>query len=282
MLVGLTAEVLQWWQNNRDIIPVNTIFADAIHVNEWFFNWNQRENSRQALESYLLHPSCSFDKYRRIQSIMLARTFLFIDLLHKGFNVWMLDGDVVFPIDPKRMFLDRNFDCVYMMNVGQFPQGGVRYEVPYSYPFLIGGRHATVNNGIVASRATLAAQKLWEKSIERVLNHVTGDPQHPHNQLLFTLGLNLKKVSVEGYPILEGDLGYYQGNVSLHEKGSSSLPLTVRTISTVSGMDQVGIDVINRSVAFHAVGVGGLSAEQGVKCEHLKKIQQWYLNASCA
>jgi hypothetical protein len=281
VMVGLTPEAVQWWGDNAEILPSNALFYDASHFYQWAFDWNQRENSRAALEGYLVHPLVSFDKYRHIQAVVLARTLLFVDMLHQGVNVWMLDSDVVFPLDPRNMFLDTNFDCVYMMNIGNFVQEA-RYEVPYSYPFLTDGRHATVNNGIVASRASESSLKLWQKSVDRVLNHVTGDPQHPHNQLLFTLGLKLEKVSVRGYPNLEGDFGYYQGNAILHVNENDSLSLAVRGVSTASAYNKVGHDVMLQQVAIHAVGVGGMSSEQGLKCEYFKEIGFWHIETSCA
>lgn len=70
--------------------------------------------------------------------------------------MWMLDS-----VDPSRMFMHPNFDCVYMLNIGNFVQEAP-YQVPYLYPFLGAGVHATMNNGIVASRATESSLKLWE------------------------------------------------------------------------------------------------------------------------
>lgn len=194
----------------------------------------------------------------------------------------MLDSDVVFPLDPRRMFMDPKCDCVYMMNIGNFVQEA-RYQVPYSYPFLGAGVHATVNNGIVASRASQSSLKLWEKSIDMVLNHVSGDPQHPHNQLLYTLGLRLQKVPVDGYPNLSDRLGYYEGTAILHVNKNDTLPLlVVRAVATAAAYDRASVDVVNQQVAIHAVGVGGMGHKQDVKCEFLKKIGFWYGNTSCA
>lgn len=281
VMVGLKPKAVQWWKNNMDILPSNAFVYDASHVYEWAYEWNQKENFRWALERYLITPNGSFDnQYRNIQAVVLARTLIFVDMLHHGINVWMIDSDVIFPLDPRRMFLEPNYDCVYMINIGRFNRN-VRYEVPYSYPFLIDGRHATMNNGIVASRATEASLKLWQWSFDRVLNHASGDPQHPHNQLLFLLGLTLTKVPVAGYPDLEGDFGYYEGNATLHVRKNDTLSLNVRGVSTASAYNKVSKEVLLQQVAIHAVGVGGMGQRQGIKCKYFKSIGFWKSDASC-
>lgn len=286
-MIGYKHEALQWWKNNAQVLPANAFVYDATQTYEWAYAWNHKENSRTALENYLM--VIDFDKYHSIQALVLARTLLFIDLLHHGINVWMLDSDAVFPLDPKGMFMDPDYDCVYMMNVGDFTQKQ-RYEVPYSYPFIVGGKaktdrkeqHVTMNNGIVASRATEASLKLWQWSFDRVLNHASGDPQHPHNQLLFLLGLTLTKVPVAGYPDLGGTFGYYEGSAKLHVHQNDTLPLHVRGVATASGYDKFTREVLLQHVAIHAVGVGGMSYGQGIKCEYFKRIGFWEIGASCS
>lgn len=120
------------------------------------------------------------------------------------------------------------------------------------------------------------------KSIDMVLNHVSRDSQHPHNQLLYTLGFRLKKVPVGGYPNLSCSLGYYEGSANLHVgKNDTILPLVVRAVATASAYNHVNVDVVNQQVVIHAVGIGGMSQKQDVKCEFLEKIGFWYGNASC-
>lgn len=278
VMVGLKKEALQWWIDNDNLIPNNAIIFDATHLYRLTYSWNLREHSKQALERYWLPDGIKFDSHRHNQAIIMARTFLFVDMLHQGVNVWMIDSDVVFPMDPRGIFLDPKFDCVYMMNIGDFTQDP-RNEYPYSYPFLADGRHATINNGVVAARATPSSLKLWEISVDRILNHIHGDPQHPHNQLLFLYGLNLKKEHLEGYPD-QGDLGYYKGNVMIYANESDSLPLTIRTVSSSSpygdGRGGTHSD-LQQQVAVHAVGLGGMYARQGMKCEYFKNIGFWYI-----
>ncbi len=274
-MVGYASDAVQWWIDNKEVLPSNAVIYDATHQFQWVFDWNQREHSRTGLESYFVSENVTWENYLRIQAVVLARTFLFIDMLHHGTNVWMLDSDVVFPLDPKGMFLDPSKDCVYMMNIGSFNEV-VRYEIPYSYPFLTDGRHATINNGIVASRSTPSALKLWEKSMDCVLNHASGDPQHPHNLLLYLLGLRVEKVPVDGYPSLDGDFGYYEGTAVLYVHESETLPLEVRAVSALSAYDNFGADQMEQHTSIHAVGVGGMSHSQGTKCEYLKRIGMWW------
>lgn len=275
VMLGLRAEAIQWWAENQASLPTNAHDVDATRFYQWCYDWNQREHYQTALESYL-PGSLSLELYRHIQALNLARNFVFVDMLHEGVNSWMIDNDVVFPLDPNGMFLDGKVDCVYMFNVGNFPQ---KPEYPYSYPFLPNGGHGTVNNGVVSSRSTPSALKLWEKHMNLVLNHVIGDPQHPHNQLLFALGLRLERTSVDGYPDLEGNYGYYEGTVEIYVNRSDALPLKVRTVMTGSAYDSLG--VISQHAAIHAVGIGGMGGLHNKKCEFFKKIGMWYLEVSC-
>jgi tartrate dehydratase beta subunit/fumarate hydratase class I family protein len=113
--------------------------------------------------------------------------------------------------------------------------------------------------------------------LDRVLNHASGDPQHPHNQLLFLLGLTLTKVPVAGYPDLGGTFG-----AKLHVHQNDTLPLHVRGVATASGYDKFTRKVLLQHVAIHAVGVGGMSHGQGIKCEYFKRIGFWEIGASCS
>lgn len=288
VMIGLTDKTIEWWSNKTKVLPTNAIIYNASHLYQLIFDWNLRENYRQSLEKWWFPTVVSFESHRHVQAVIMTRIFLYVDMLHLGVNVWMIDSDVVFPIDPRQMFFDTKFDCVFMMNKGDYRQA-VRHEYPYSYPFLATGqnildKHATINNGIVASRATPSSLKLWKMSVDRVLNHIHGDPQHPQNQLLFMLGLELNKVNVTGYPDLDGDFGYFEGIAMLRVDKVGSLPLVVRTISTTSAyVKHVSNDTFMQQVAIHAVGRGGMYSNQEIKCKYFKEIGFWYIGQiSCS
>ena len=118
---------------------------------------------------------------RQVQAIALSRTFLYLDILHCGVNTWMVDGDVVFPLDPKGLFLNAEMDLVYLLNIGTFRNGIDNY----SYPFLNDGRDATINNGVVSARSSPSVLWFWHQVLDRVLNHGRFNPQHPHNVTRF-------------------------------------------------------------------------------------------------
>ena len=119
-LVGLSQEAVAWWATAS--LPPNAAFIDMSAHTTWCAALDRIHDYRMQDTP----ASKSYDPVvaKRVQAIALARTFLFVDMLFAPVNVWMLDGDVVFPRDPAPVFLDPNVDMTIPVNVGRFNVAG--------------------------------------------------------------------------------------------------------------------------------------------------------------
>ena len=251
-----------WWLNHT--LPENAVVIPFYDEFDWCLSVDRFVNFRGL--------SMDINVFRYVQGIILARTFLFLDVLFEGINTWMLDGDITVESDPRLTFLSKDKDINVLINIGKFLQTGKnkkheKYRAgTYSYPFLDtgGGKkaHATLNNGGVSSRYTQAARMFWKKEFFAMFNHEIGDPQHPFNQQLYEWGLVLHKN--------EDSVAFFEG--------VCRAPVTneeVRIRGIVSSGPAGGPPT---TYLVHAVGVSGITNNQRPKIDWLRAHGFWYLD----
>ena len=276
VLVGLTDIVRNWWHDQATEVPINMAFHDGqIH-----FEWCKQLKTVSDLYGLPVDE----ETFWHIQGVVLYRSFLLLDMLHAGINVWLLDSDVVLTGDPGESFM-ASAGITTLVNFGTFRNIEHRAGA-YSYPFMLDhfrnssshdakgvttapdSAHLTLNNGVIAIQSNPITRALLRQVFDRVINGEIGDPQHPFNQLMFELGLQLYK-SIDREDLLQGTI-----NIP-----ASFFPgAKVLEFSGIIGATAYEDEDPSSPTIYHAVGISGMSISQRPKIEWFRSKGLLFIN----